>query len=147
MFCSQNRVRYFSETKRPSATKQIARILWNPKFYYRIQNSPLPVSILTQIDSAHSSHPISLRYILILSSLLRLSLLNFLPTSDLSIKTRYAFVLSSLSCCMPCPSQSSWLDHKNDIWQGIQSIKATIFWFVQFAVSAFPILPFGTTRQ
>jgi hypothetical protein len=24
---------------------------------------------------------------------------------------------------MPCPSQSSWFDHPNDIWWGIQSIK------------------------
>jgi hypothetical protein len=27
------------------------------------------------------------------------------------------------TCHMSCPSQSSWLDHPNDIWWGVQSIK------------------------
>jgi hypothetical protein len=27
------------------------------------------------------------------------------------------------TCYMPCPSQSPWFDHPNDIWWGVQSIK------------------------
>jgi hypothetical protein len=30
------------------------------------------------------------------------------------------------TCHMSCPSQSSWLDHPNDIWWGVQSIKLLV---------------------
>jgi hypothetical protein len=30
------------------------------------------------------------------------------------------------TCYMSCPSQSSWLDHPNDIWWGVQSIKLLV---------------------
>ena len=40
-----------------SASQEIPRILCNPKVHLRIYNSPLPVLILSEIDSIHA--PIS----------------------------------------------------------------------------------------
>jgi hypothetical protein len=62
------------------------------------------------------SHPISLRFISILSTHLRLVflvvsfLLAFPPISS-----------SSHSCYVPCPSHPPWLDHSNYVWRGVEA--------------------------
>jgi hypothetical protein len=86
------------EANRSSATDEIPRILWNPKFHYRIHNSPLIAPILSQIDPAH---PTSRRSILILSSSLRLGLPSGLLRSGFPTTTLYVPLLFPIraTCC------------------------------------------------
>ena len=69
------------EPNKSTASQEILLMLWNPSVHYRSQNSPQPVPILNQINPVLAPYPNSWRYILILSSHLRLRLPSslFLP--------------------------------------------------------------------
>jgi len=66
-----------------SASQEIPRILWHPKFHYHIHTCLPPVRILNQINPANAPHRTSWRSILILSSCLRLGLPSCLFPSGL----------------------------------------------------------------
>ena len=123
------------EANRSSASQQIARILWNPKVHYRIHNSPPPVPILSQIDPVHAPNPTSRRFILKLSFHLRLGFPWGFPN-----ETLHAFL--PLTCYMPCPSQSSWFDHPNDIWWRVQNTKSPLLCsLLHFSVTSSVLRP------
>jgi len=90
------------------ASQEIPRILWNPKVHYRLHNSPPPVSILSLINPTHATHPTSLRFILILSSHLRLGLPSGLFPSGFPTQTLYTHLLSPI--CVTCPAHLIVLD-------------------------------------
>ena len=72
-----------------SASQEILRILWNPKFHYHIYNCPPSVPVVSQINPVHAPHPTYWRSILILSSHLRLGLQSILFPLRYSTKTLY----------------------------------------------------------
>jgi hypothetical protein len=93
-------ISFTNHPTRRSTTQEFTNILWKSKVNYRIHKNPPSVPIPNPIYPVHT---ISLRYILILSSHLRLGLPSSLFHSDFPIKILYS-VLPSHTWHMPCPS-------------------------------------------
>ena len=79
------------------------RILWNLKVHYRTHKRPPPVPILGQPSPIQSTYPhsTSWRYILILSTHLRLGLPSGLFPSGFPTKTLYAPLFSPIRATCP----------------------------------------------
>ena len=88
------------EGNRFAASQEIPRILWNPKVHCRIHKWPPPAPILSQLRQV-STPPSSWISILILSSHLRLGLLNGLFPSGFPTITLYTPILSTMRATCP----------------------------------------------
>ena len=84
-----------------SASQENPRILGKPQVHYRIYKIPPPVPILSQISPVYAPHPISLRYILMLSSHLSLVHPSGLFPTALPTKTLYTPRLSPIRATCP----------------------------------------------
>jgi hypothetical protein len=113
------------ETNRFSASREFSRIVWNPKVYYRIRTCPPTVSILSQLDPAHT-----LTYLFWETSL-NIILPCTPGSSKWSLSLRFPHqnpVCTSLlphTRYMPCPSHS-WFYHPNNTEWGVQIIELLI---------------------
>jgi len=85
-----------SEAGSHSAGQEISRLLWNLKFQYRVHNSPQVRCFLST-----PSLTISLRFILILSSHLRLGLPSGLFLTGFLTKILYSFIVSPVRSTFP----------------------------------------------
>jgi hypothetical protein len=56
--------RHFWDADSQPAGQEIPRLLWNPKFYYHVYNSPLLESTLSMMNSVHNLSHVFLRSIL-----------------------------------------------------------------------------------
>ena len=95
-----------------------------------------------RLIQSKSSHPISWRLILILSSHLRLPFQNLIFPSDL--RSKPCMNLFSLPYVLHAPFISSWFDHPNNIWCGVQIMKLLIMQSSPFPSCLVPIRPIST---
>ena len=104
-----------------SASQKIPYILWNLKIHYGTHNSLPPVPFLSQINSVSGPHPTYWRSTSILSSNLCQALSSGLFPLVFSTKTLYALLSPWMHCTLR-PFHSSWFDHPNTIWWGVEII-------------------------
>jgi hypothetical protein len=102
------------EATRFSASQEISRIVWNPKVYYRIRNSPPRVPILSQINPVYAFpfHFLNIHFNVIL------------PCTPGTIKWSLSPRFSHQPCTHLSPSpyvlhgrqfHSSWFDYPDSI--------------------------------
>jgi len=110
------------EANSHSASREIPRILWNPKvYYYRVHKSLPLVHILSQTNTIIFP-PYFLTIVIISLSHLRLGLPTRLFPSGLSNKILYAFLVCPI-CYMLIPPHTPWLGHPNNIWWRVKFMK------------------------
>jgi hypothetical protein len=92
-----------------SAAQEFPKILWSLKIQYGVHKSLPLVSVLSQVNTLLSSHPVSLRSTLILSSSVRLGLLSGLFPSDFPTKILYEFFSQCVLYVLPISYSSTYV--------------------------------------
>ena len=114
------------EANRFSASQEIPRILWKPKFCHPIHKYQPPVPILSQLYPVHTptSYFLNIHLNIILPSKPgspKWSLFLRFPTSKPCIR-----LSSPHTCYMSRPSHYFQFDHPKNIWWAVQIIKLLI---------------------
>jgi len=105
------------ETNSSDVTWQIPRS--------HVHQSPPLVPVLRQTNPAHAWHFTSWALILMLSSHLRLCV-EGVPLPQVSPAKLCMHLCSPSKCYTPHQSPSSWLDHPNSAWRGMQTMTLLI---------------------
>jgi len=134
------------EANRFSASQEIPRILWNPMVHYGIHKCPSPVPILSHVYSVHTPRTTSWRFILILSSHLRLSLPNGLFLRFPHQNPVYASPLPHTRY-MSRPSHFSRFYHtKNNGW-AVHIIKLLLMYIFPLSCQLVLLMPKHSPQQ
>jgi hypothetical protein len=119
----------FSESNSSELVKRFAFILWNLKVYYRADLSLPLVPVLSQANPFHvPPSAYSVKFILMLSSYVRLGLPRDLFPSGLLTANVYGFLFAP-ACHMHYPSYLPPFDHSNNIPRGVQIMKPSLIRF------------------
>jgi hypothetical protein len=111
-----------------AANQEFPNILWNPKVYYRVHQSPPLVSVFSQISPVHTTQS-SL-------SLSKFRLNIILPPTSCCSQWTVSFWFSHQypsciplqphACYMPCLSHPPRLHHSDYTWRSVQVMKLLI---------------------